>query len=107
MDELKNIVQRRITIENPDDLELVLDCINLHTVYNLVLNNGKFIFTTMSMDDEQVARITDLLDTFGIDYTVEDIAWEEVVKAVEALEPDPIDWRDDEASESIEDSEDA
>lgn len=102
MDELKNIVQRRIAIENPDDLELVLDCINLHCCYTLVLNNGKFIFTTMSMDDEKLARITDLLDTVDIDYTVEDIPWEEVVKAVEDSEED-----DSEDDETIEDSEDA
>lgn len=105
MDELKNIVQRRITIENPDDLELVLDCINLHCCYTLVLNNGKFIFTTMSMDDEKLARITDLLDTVDIDYTVEDIPWEEVVKAVESVEDSEED--DSETDEAIEDSEDA
>ena len=89
MDEL-NVVQRRIVVENPEDLELVLDCINLHCCYNLMLNDGKFIFNTMSIDDDQLTRITDLMDTFGIEYSTEDIAWEEVARAVEASEDDMV-----------------
>lgn len=104
MDEL-NIVQRRIIVENPEDLELVLDCVNLHTCYNLVLNDGKFIFNTMSMDDNQLARITDLMDTFGIEYKTEDIEWEEVVRTVEALDDEGFESVEDD--EAIEDSEDA
>ena len=100
MDE-KNIVQRRITVENIEDLELVLDCINLHTVYNLFLNDGKFVFVTMSMDDEQLARITNLMETFGIEYKTEDIAWEEVVRAVEELDISEEDTEDGESAGTL------
>lgn len=100
MNEL-NIVQRRITVENPEDLELVLDCINLHTVYTLVLDDGKFIFTTMSMDDSQLSRITNLMDTFGIEYKTEDIAWEEVVRAVEELDISDEEIDDEEVVETL------
>ena len=86
--EEKNIVQRKLTIEKVDDLELTLDCINLHAAYQLVLVDGKFIFTTMSMDDARRDRISDLLNTFGIDHTFEDIPWVSEADNIDISEED-------------------
>ena len=103
--EEKNIVQRKLTIENIEDLELTLDCINLHCCYTLVLNNGKFIFTTMSMDDARRDTISTLLDTFGIKHTFEDIPWENESK--EEIDISEEDTEDEETDSTVVDEEDA